>query len=124
QPGETDSVLTGDGSELITASVPVTGVNVFEAENYEDLDIYLDGEGAPDWTLQFSSHSNRADADRALFRLRDQGIDATIFGQVIGNTGFFIVRAGDYTSREAALDAAEQIQADTGLRPYVVTPGS
>lgn len=124
QPGESEAVLTGDGSELVTAAVPLTGVNVFEAENYEDLEIFLDGEGAVDWTLQFGSFSTREDADRALFRLRDQGIEGTLFGQVIGQTGFFILRAGDYTNREDALEAAEEIQSRTGLRPFVVTPGS
>jgi outer membrane protein assembly factor BamE len=122
QPGETEEVLTESGAQAMTAAVPITGVNVENAEDYEDLEILADG--TSDWRLQFGSFSDRAAADRALAELAADGIDATIFGQIIRDTGFFILRAGSYDSREEALQALEEIQSRTGRRPFVVTPGS
>ncbi len=122
KPGETEEVLTGSGGEAITAAVPITGVNVEDAKDYEDLEILT--EGSADWTLQFGSYSDRREANLALAALREDGIDATIYGQVIADTGFFIIRGGTYGSREDALRAAEALQDRTGRRAFVVTPGS
>lgn len=122
-PGEGEEVLTADGPEQITAAAPVTGVNVKDARDYEDLEILT--EGAPAWTLQFGSFDARVDADQALAQVRADGIDdATLYGQVIGDTGFFVLRSGRYNSRESALRAMREIEERTGRRPFVVTPGS
>jgi hypothetical protein len=121
-PGESEEVLTAEGGERVTADTSVTGVNVKDARDYEDLEIL--SEGAPTWTLQFGSYDARVDADRALAQLQADGIDATIYGQVIGDTGFFILRAGSYDSREGALRAIVDIEERTGRRAFVVTPGS
>jgi len=120
--GEGEEVLTAEGPEAIVPSQPVTGVAVKDARDYEDLEILT--EGASGWTLQFGSYDARVDADRALAQLEADGIDATIYGQVIGDTGFFVLRGGDYDSREAALSAIAAIEDRTGRRPFVVTPGS
>ena len=122
KPGETEEVLAEDGPQAITAAVPVTGVNVEDATDYEDLEILT--EGTDDWKLQYGSFSDRAAADRALAELDADGIDATIYGQVIGDTGFFILRGGSYDSREEALRAAAAIESTTGRRAFIVTPGS
>ena len=121
-PGESEEVLTAEGGQRVTAAVPVTGVNVKDARDYEDLEILT--EGAPNWTLQFGSFDARVDADQALAQLQADGIDATIYGQVIGDTGFFVVRSGSYDSREGALRALGDIEERTGRRAFVVTPGS
>lgn len=122
KPGESEEVLTADGPEAITAAVPVTGVDVAAARDYEDLEILT--EGAPGWTLQFGAYSTRAEADAALEALQAAGVDGTLFGQVIDGTGFFVLRAGEYADRGEAVQAARALEASEGLRPFVVTPGS
>lgn len=120
--GEGEEVLTAEGAEAITPAAPLVGVDVRDARDYEDLVILTDG--APGWTLQFGSYSARADANRALAQLRDAGVEATIYGQVIADTGFFVLRSGEFATREEALAALRDFEASSDLRPFVVTPGS
>ncbi len=120
--GEGEEVLRADGAQAITPAEPVMGVDVRDARDYEDLEILADG--AAGWTLQFGSFDARTDADRLLSQLQADGIDATIYGQVIADTGFFVLRSGDYASRDEALAALEALEERTGRRPYIVTPGS
>lgn len=120
--GEGEEVLTAEGAQAVTTAAPRVGVDVRDARDYEDLVILTDG--APGWTLQFGSYSARADANRALAQLRDAGVEATIYGQVIADTGFFVLRSGEFATREEALAALRDFEASSDLRPFVVTPGS
>lgn len=121
--GEGEEVLTADGPEAVTPAQPLVGVDVRDARDYQDLEI-LGEEGAPSWTLQFGSYDARVNANQARSRLAADGIEATIYGQVLGDTGFFVIRSGNYATREEALQALADIEARTGRRPFLVTPGS
>jgi outer membrane protein assembly factor BamE (lipoprotein component of BamABCDE complex) len=120
--GSGEEVLTEGGAEKVTGAIARVGINVEDARNYEDLEILSDG--LPDWSLQYGSFTYRSDADRLLAELNEDGINATIYGQVIGDVGFFILRAGSYDSRDATLSAAAEIEQSTGRKPFVVTPGT
>ena len=121
--GEGERVLTADGPRAVVPGADVPGVRVEDARDYEDLEI-LSEDGAPSWALQFGSFTYRSDADRLLAALAEDGIEATIYGQVIGDVGFFIVRSGSYLSREEGLRALQPLTEQTGRRPFLVTPGS
>ncbi len=99
------------------------GIDVEDARDYEDLVILTD-DGAPTWQLQYGSFSYRSEADRLLEALAADGIEAQVYGQVIGDVGFFIVRGGEYLSREEGLRALHEIGERTERRPFLVTPGS
>lgn len=120
--GEGEEVLSADGAQAVVPAQPLVGVDVRDARDYEDL-VILE-EGADTWTLQFGAFSARVEADRALEELQAQGVEATLYGQVIGDTGFFVLRGGRYGSRDEALRARAAIEGDTGRRAWIVTPGT
>jgi len=120
--GTGEEVMTASGAQAIAAATPAVGVDVTQAKDYQDLEILRDG--SPTWTLQLGSFSDRQEADAFLDELKAEGIDATIYGQVIANTGFFVVRYGNYASQEAAKDAQNGLETRLGLRPFMVPPGT
>jgi cell division septation protein DedD len=120
--GESEQVLSADGPLYVQPATPVPGVAVEDARDYEDLSLVPDEFDY--WTLQFGSFSYRSEANERLEALESAGVDATIYGQVIGDVGFFVVRSGRYTSREEALRALDRLEERTGLRGFIVTPGS
>ena len=120
--GEGEEVLTADGTRAVDSSVPKVGVRVEDARDYEDLSL-VPAE-FDYWTLQIGSFSLRAEADERLAELKAAGVDAQIYGQVIGDVGFFVVRSGRYANREDADRARRTMAEQTGLRVFLVTPGS
>lgn len=121
-PNEGQVVLTGDGAEQVTAATALPGVAVEDARDYEDLQLVP--EDFDHWTLQVGSFSSRSAANIRLGQLQDKGIEAKIWGQVIGNTGFFVVRSGEFATRAEALVQLERIEGLIGSRVFLVTPGS
>lgn len=119
---EGEEVLTKDGPQGVSAATKAVGVRVEDARDYEDLSLVPDEFDY--WTLQIGSFSLREEADERLEVLTAAGVDAQIFGQVIGGVGFFVVRTGRYASREAAAAAQQKVSEQTGLRVFLVTPGS
>lgn len=117
-----EEVLTAEGPEAVTTVVAPVGVAVEDARDYEDLSLVP--EEFAYWTLQVGSFSTRAEADERLEALRAAGVDAEIFGQVVGTTGFFVVRSGRYASRERADEERARIEERTGFRVFLVSPGS
>ena len=121
--GEGERVLTDRGARAVLPGTTLPGIDVEDARDYEDLVILTD-DGAPTWQLQYGSFSYRSEADRLLEALAADGIEAEVYGQVIGDVGFFIVRGGEYLSREEGLRALRDIGERTDRRPFLVTPGS
>jgi len=122
RPSEGETLLTADGAEAMGPATALPGVNVEDARDYEDLSLVP--ENSETWTIQVGSFSSRQGADLRLGQLEEQGIAATIYGQVIGEVGFFIVRVGEYATREEALAVLVDIESRTDLRPFLVSPGS
>lgn len=120
-PGESEVVLTDSGAEAVVASAALPGVHVEDARDYEDLTLVPD---FAHWTIQAGSFSTRAEADARKAELERFGVEATIYGQVIGDIGFFIVRAGAFDTKAEALAEVDLIESQTGLRLWVVTPGA
>jgi len=122
RPGESEAVLTEAGAAPLTTAIALPGVEVEDARDYEDLAL------APDdseyWSIQVGSFSTRSGADLTLQQLRDHGVDATIYAQVIGEIGFFVVRTGQFATREEALAALADLETRTGMRPFLVSPGA
>jgi outer membrane protein assembly factor BamE len=119
---EGEEVLGEDGAVAVSPSTPRVGVRVEDARDYEDLSLVPDD--FDHWELQFGSFSLRAEADARLEQLQAAGVEATIYGQVIGEIGFFIIRGGRYATREEAERARQSIADRTGLNVFLVSPGS
>lgn len=122
RPGSGEEVLTADGPEAVTGATPGVGVDVENAKDYEDLEILRDG--SPSWTLQLGSFSDRQAADAFLAEVEAQGIDATIYGQVIAGVGFFIVRTNYYANQDEAVRALNDLENNFGRRAFLVPPGT
>jgi len=120
---EGQAVLTEDGAETVESATPRVGVRVEDARDYEDLRILKPGDGLEEWTLQFGSYSTREAADLQVSSLAKLGIEARVYGQVLANTGFFIVRAGAFASLEEATAELARIEAQHGVKAFAVTPG-
>jgi outer membrane protein assembly factor BamE len=120
--GEGEVILSAGGPEAVTSPVPGVGVDVTQAKDYQDLEILRDG--SPTWTLQLGSFSDRQEADAFLAEVEAQGIEATIYGQVIENTGFFVVRSGSYASRDDAARVQNDLESRLGRRSFLVPPGT
>jgi outer membrane protein assembly factor BamE len=121
-PTDSQVVLTEDGAVAIEAATALPGVNVEDARDYEDLSLVP--ENLTTWSIQAGSFSTRAEADGRLNNLASQGIEATIYGQVIGNTGFFVVRIGGWDSKQEVQAALQRLEQQTGIRMFIVTPGA
>ena len=123
RPSErSEVVLTGGGaSERVEASVALPGVAIEDARDYEDLTLVPK---FANWTIQAGSFSYRQQADERLEELASYGIDATIYGQVIGDIGFFIIRFGGFDTKAEAIREIRRIEGRTGMRLFVVTPGA
>jgi cell division protein FtsN len=106
----------------VESAAPRVGVNVEDARDYEDLSLVPDEFDY--WTIQAGSFSFRKAADRRKLEIEQAGFEATIYGQVIGGTGFFVVRTGNYATREAALAAMRDLEEKSGIRAFLVSPGS
>lgn len=117
-----DVVLTSDGAETVGPATALPGVAVEDARDYEDLSLVP--EGTETWSIQVGSFSSRSGANLRLAALREAGFEATIYGQVVVDTGYFVVRSGAYASREEALAALAQIESQTDFRPFLVSPGN
>lgn len=120
--GEGDVIMTADGPEAVTSPVPGVGVDVTQAKDYQDLEILRDG--AATWTLQLGSFSDRQSADAFLAEIEAEGIDGTIYGQVVENTGFFVVRSGSYASQDEAIRAQNDLDSRLDRRAFLVPPGT
>ena len=120
---EGEAVLTADGAEQVESATPKVGVRVEDARDYEDLRILRPGDGLEQWSLQFGSYSSREAADLQLSSLAKLGIQAQVYGQVLANTGFFVVRAGEFASLEEATAELARIEAQHGVKAFAVTPG-
>jgi outer membrane protein assembly factor BamE len=118
-----ESVLTAEGAEAVTTAAPQVGVALEDARDYEDLQILRPGEGLATWSVQVGSFSSRSAANVRVAKLAERGVEAQVYGQVIGETGFFIVRSGAFDNHDAATAAAQRIETQTQFRTYVVTPG-
>ena len=117
-----EKILTEEGAVAVTTEVAPVGVRVEDARDYEDLEFVP--EDSDVWTLQLGSFSNRSQADGRLAKLLTSGISASVQAQVIGDVGFFVVRSEHFETREEALTRMAEIEEKTGLRPFLVSPGS
>ncbi|WP_191621191.1 outer membrane protein assembly factor BamE domain-containing protein [Marinihelvus fidelis] len=119
--GEGTEELTADGARPLPSAnedgIPTdlveTGVPTTRAPEYRD-----------GWSVQAGSFDSRTAADERAAALEAAGYEANVYTQVNGRREHYIVRSGNYSDRAEALAAMAAIEAATGARTYLVSPGT
>lgn len=73
------------------------------------------------YTLQVGAHPTEDDAKKMAERLIDSGLDARIIKAYVGQSTFFRVRVGAFTSKEEAALYGEQLKRVGKIESYFVT---
>lgn len=122
-PEGSEEILTLEGPERLPSAATPAALDAEDARNDEDIVTFTPGEGIEHWTLQIGAFSSRSEANLRVARLREAGVEATVYGQVNGNSAVFIVRSGEFGSYEEAVAGLERVEALSGFRAFIVTPG-
>jgi len=81
------------------------------------------GASGPGFSVQVAAVHARDEADRMLARLSQQGYKGYVVSGEGAAAGYYRVRVGAFADRQKAEEAARKIEADEGVKPWIVREG-
>jgi hypothetical protein len=134
KPARSDAIAKVEAKELKKPEGEADLADTVEAEAHPGRTVPVDKpagdkpapdkgarrEAASHFTLQLSAFPEKADAEEFMHRIQAAGYRPFVVASEIPNKGvFYRVRVGDYSSRQAALDAKAEFERKQRLIAYV-----